>query len=247
MEPLIKIILVGLGVRGMHWINVINKHKLALISGCVDINPLSKDKLLKYNSHEIPFFTSFSKALEKVDSNAVLIASPPEYHYDQVILAFKKGKHVICEKPLTEELNTSIQLYKASLTYKLKLMVGMNFRYLSTSQYIRKVVSKSELGPIGYANFNYIRNRNGNRKDLNKYPLKMNNPMMLEQSIHHLDLLRYCYMSEVKSVQATSWRPDWSTYENDCCVSVILNFHNMCPVQLEPYHHLQQHLYHLEW
>ena len=80
MEPLIKIILVGLGVRGMHWINVINKHKLALISGCVDINPLSKDKLLKYNSHEIPFFTSFSKALEKVDSNAVLIASPPEYH-----------------------------------------------------------------------------------------------------------------------------------------------------------------------
>ena len=49
MEPLIKIILVGLGVRGMHWINVINKHKLALISGFVDINPLSKDKLLKYN------------------------------------------------------------------------------------------------------------------------------------------------------------------------------------------------------
>ncbi len=48
MEPLIKIILVGLGVRGMHWINVINKNKLALISGCVDINPLSKDKLLKY-------------------------------------------------------------------------------------------------------------------------------------------------------------------------------------------------------
>ena len=226
MEPLIKIILVGLGVRGMHWINVINKHKLALISGCVDINPLSKDKLLKYNSHEIPFFTSFSKALEKVDSNTVLIATPPEYHYDQVILAFKKGKHVICEKPLTEELNTSIQLYKASLTYILKLMVGMNFRYLSTSQYIRKVVSKSELGPIGYANFNYIRNRNGNRKDLNKYPLKMHHPMMLEQSIHHLDLLRYCYMNEVKSVQAASWRPDWSTYENDCCVSVILNFHN---------------------
>ena len=115
-------------------------------------------------------------------------------------MAFKKGKHVICEKPLTEKLNESIQLYKASLTYKLKLMVGMNFRYLSTSHHIRNVVSNSELGPIGFANFNYIRNRNGNRTDLNKYPLTMDHPMLLEQTIHHLDLLRYCYMSEVNSV-----------------------------------------------
>ena len=51
--------------------------------------------------HDIPFFTSFTEALEKVESNAILIATPPEYHYDQVILAFKRGKHVICEKPLT--------------------------------------------------------------------------------------------------------------------------------------------------
>ena len=226
MEPIIKIIVVGLGVRGTHWVNVISNHKLAIMSGFVDIKQPSKEKLLIYKSQIIPFFTSFTKALEGVECNAVLIATPPEYHYDQVMLAFKNGKHVICEKPLTESLKESIQLYKASLKFKLKLMVGMNFRYLSTSQYIRKVVAKSELGPIGYANFNYIRNRNGNRKDLNKYPLKMNHPMMLEQSIHHLDLLRYCYMADVKSVQAISWRPDWSTYENDCCVSVLLNFHN---------------------
>ena len=226
MKLIIKIIVVGLGVRGKHWAHVINNHKLALITAFVDINPLSKDDVSKNYSQDIPFYTSLLDALDKVDCNVVLIATPPEYHYDQVILSFKKGKHVICEKPLTEELKESIQLYKESSSYKLKLMVGMNFRYLTTSQHIRNVVSKSELGPIGYANFNYIRNRNGNRKNMNKYPLTMNHPMLLEQTIHHLDLLRYCYMTEVKSVQAVSWRPDWSTYENDCCVSIILNFHN---------------------
>ena len=226
MKPIIKIVVVGLGVRGKHWVHVINNHKLALITAFVDINPLSKDDVSKNYSQDIPFYTSLLDALDKVDCNVVLLATPPKYHYDQVILSFKKGKHVICEKPLTEELKESIQLYKESLSYKLKLMVGMNFRYLTTSQHIRAVVTKSELGPIGYANFNYIRNRNGNRKDMNKYPLIMNHPMLLEQTIHHLDLLRYCYMSEVKSVQADSWRPDWSTYENDCCVSIILTFHN---------------------
>ena len=226
MKPIIKIILVGLGVRGKHWMHVINNNTLALITAFVDINPLSKDDISKSIIYDIPFFTSFTEALEKVESNAILIATPPEYHYDQVILAFQRGKHVICEKPLTENLEDSIQLFKESLSYKLKLMVGMNFRYLSTSQHIRNVVSNSELGPIGFANFNYLRNRNGNRKDLNKYPLTMDHPMLLEQTIHHLDLLRYCYMSEVKSVHAKSWRPNWSTYEHDCCVSIVLTFHN---------------------
>ena len=89
MKPIIKIIVVGLGVRGKHWIHVINNHTLALITAFVDINPLSKDDISKSIIHDIPFFTSFTEALEKVESNVILIATPPEYHYDQVILAFK--------------------------------------------------------------------------------------------------------------------------------------------------------------
>ena len=120
MQPIIKIIVVGLGVRGTHWVNVISNHKLAIISGFVDIKQPSKENLLIYKSLKIPFFTSFPKALEELECNAVLIATPPEYHYDQVMLAFKNCKHVICEKPLTESLKESIKLYKASLKFKLK-------------------------------------------------------------------------------------------------------------------------------
>ena len=67
MEPIIKIIVVGLGVRGTHWLNVISNHKLAIISGFVDIKKPSKEKLLIYKSPKIPFFTSFTKALEEVE------------------------------------------------------------------------------------------------------------------------------------------------------------------------------------
>ena len=38
MKPIIKIIVVGLGVRGKHWIHVINNNTLALITAFVDIN-----------------------------------------------------------------------------------------------------------------------------------------------------------------------------------------------------------------
>ena len=56
--------------------------------------------------------------------------------------------------------------------------------------------------------------------------LTMVQPMLLEQSIHHLDLMRYCYDAEVEALTADTWRPSWSTYVDDCCVSALLRFEN---------------------
>ena len=47
---------------------------------------------------------------------------------------------------------------------------------------------------------------------MNKYPLTMRHPMMLEQSIHHLDLIRYCYGREVEAVAVPDLEPAWSVY-----------------------------------
>ena len=99
MKPIIKIVVVGLGVRGKHWVHVINNHKLALITAFVDINPLSKEDVSKNYSQDIPFYTSLSDALDKGDCNVVLIATPPEYHYDQVILAFNKANFIALDAP----------------------------------------------------------------------------------------------------------------------------------------------------
>ncbi len=81
-------------------------------------------------------------------------------------------------------------------------------------------------GPPSYAHFTYHRHRDGRRTDLNYFPLTMRHPMLLEQSIHHLDLLRYCYQAEVEALTAQTWRPSWSSYAGDCCVSTLLQFDN---------------------
>ena len=57
---------------------------------------------------------------------------------------------------------------------------------------------------------------------MNKYPLTMRHPMMLEQSIHHLDLIRYCYGREVEAVSCRTWNPPWSVYAHDANVSCLL-------------------------
>jgi predicted dehydrogenase len=175
---------------------------------------------------DIGIFRDMSTALGDGSPDAVIVSTPPDSHHDLVSTAMSEGKHVLCEKPLSDDKDEVIDLVGRARDQGVILLVGMNFRYLSTSQRIRRTVRTRLLGDLSYAQFTYVRHRDGNRDDLNDYPMTMPYPMLLEQSIHHFDLLRYCYGSEVESLIADSWRPPWSTYDNDCCVSVLFRFEN---------------------
>ena len=216
----IRTVLVGLGVRGETWATVCaNTESIALVAA-VDKNPAM---LAKHNSG-IPLYEEFDDALEATDPDAVIIATPPETHYEIASKALSASKHVLCEKPLSYKMGQVIKLVELAERNNVNLLVGMNFRHLSTSQMIRNYSLNQILGPLSHGQFSYLRYRDGNRTDLNKYPLQMAYPMLFEQSIHHFDLLRYCYNKEVISLVADSFRPSWSTYENDCCISVLFRF-----------------------
>lgn len=223
---MIRVIQIGLGVRGKQWAEVINKHPDTMVVAYVRKNADLAHTPVEQGNERIPCFSSLKEAFEHNDADAVVIVSPPEYHYDQVLTAFDHGCHVICEKPLSEKYDECIEMVKEAEKRNLIFMIGMNFRYLSVTKKYREIVQNKSIGEIGYGHFTYIRNRDGNRSDLNKYPLLMLQPMLLEQSIHHIDLLRYCYGSEITTVSAQTWRPSWSTYQDDCCVSADFQFTN---------------------
>jgi predicted dehydrogenase len=221
----VRILQAGMGVRGTQWAQIIRAHPRAENVAYMHPQPeLGRKILKKWSESEKPLFGDFEEALQSVKPDAVLLATPPEFHHAQVLAAFKHGCHVLCEKPLSEEFEESIDMVTQADRYHKLLMVGHNFRYLACSQKLREMIASRELGTPGYGHFVYLRNRDGRRPDLNKYPLTMKQPMLLEQSIHHLDLMRYCYQDEVISVSADTWRPNWSVYQNDCCVSALLTF-----------------------
>jgi predicted dehydrogenase len=221
----IRIIQVGVGVRGAHWARVISQDDRATVVAYVDLRlEVARQKAIEWGQPETPCFANLAEALAAVECDAVLLVTPPEGHFEQTMLAFEHSCHVLCEKPLVETLAEAIELVGQAERRRLHLMVGMNFRYLPVSQTIRRFIREQRFGPPGYGQFVYLRHRDGRRPDLNDHPLTMAQPMLLEQSIHHLDLLRYCYGVEVEALTADTWRPDWSTYADDCCVSVLLQF-----------------------
>lgn len=64
-----------------------------------------------YNASEI--FTSIEDMAKSEKLDAVYIASPNSFHFEQAVLLLKNKKHVICEKPIfsnTKELEAAYQI-----------------------------------------------------------------------------------------------------------------------------------------
>jgi len=215
-------------VRGRVWARVIAEAPDATLAGIVDSDQGRAHRVRDEFASKAAVRRDLASVLADpdIDADAVVIATPPATHHGLVRRALAHRLHVLCEKPLSEDLDEVVDLIARAEAAGRHLLVGMNFRYLPASQRIRHHVRTGELGALSHAHFTYHRQRDGNRNDLNDYVMSMAHPMLLEQSVHHFDLLRYCYGAEVDSMVCDTWRPSWSTYAGDCCVSALFRFEN---------------------
>ena len=96
----IRFIQVGVGVRGTHWAQVIRDDPRATVAAYVDVRlDIARQKARDWGQPDTPCFATLAEALNSVASEAVLLVTPPEGHFEQTMLAFEHGRHVLCEKP----------------------------------------------------------------------------------------------------------------------------------------------------
>jgi predicted dehydrogenase len=224
------VVLVGLGTRGRHWARVISEHPDTQLIAGVDPN-LEAVAILHEKLPQCDFpVLDFADALA-LKPDCVVLSTPPSVHLEQITACAKLGIDVLCEKPLALDAATAWACVEVAEQAGIRLGVGMNFRYLETTIKSRQIILGGQLGQVGFGRINYWRYRNGKRPLLNKYPLTMNQPMLLEQSIHHLDLARFIYGSEVQKIWARTTNPPWSMYASDATVAAWLEFENGVELQ----------------
>jgi predicted dehydrogenase len=228
---LIKLMLVGCGLRGRSWARVVKGNPDCEITAYVDIAPEALNRIRKEYG-DVPAYTDFHEAVKKADVDAAIVVTPPQYHHEQSITLLNQGLHLLVEKPLTEDYETSLEIVNLAEERNLNLTVGMQFRYMPVTQAYRNLYEKGEFGSPSFSQFSYIRTRNPMNymgMILNQYCNDMSHTFLLEQAIHHLDLIRYVFQTDVESVQAYEWNPvDWehNPYRQDPNVSMLLTLEN---------------------
>ncbi len=219
-----RVLQLGLGARGRLWSRVVRESPLAIPVGYVDPRPQAREWAAEHCEPGIPVFADVERALSGVTSDLALVVTPPDDRRHLVSALVEHGLHVLAEKPLALDLADALGIVRAAERAGRHLGVVQNFRYLPATQRLRERIDSGRYGAPTYATVTYIRSRDGHAPHLNKYPLVMAQPMLLEQSIHHLDLLRYVYGTEAATVSCVTWNPPGSQYRGDACAAALIRF-----------------------
>ena len=87
-------------------------------------------------THKCQAVNTLDELYDKTD--AVIIATPTFTHYSLVMEAMQKGKHVLCEKPMSLRVDESEKMLAMSREKNLICAIGFNYRFFEITEILKK-------------------------------------------------------------------------------------------------------------
>ncbi len=92
--------------------------------------------------------TSWRRVVARDDIDVVDICTPGNEHVRMAIAALNAGKHLICEKPLANNLKEAREMLKAAKRSRKKTMVAFNYRRVPAIALARELIREGKIGQI---------------------------------------------------------------------------------------------------
>ena len=102
-------------------------------------------------------YTDYEDLLGRKEIDAVVVALPNYLHSPVTVVAFKAGKHVLCEKPAAVDAEGVEEMLRARDEAGKVLLVGLTQRFKDSSRTLKEHISAGELGEVYYAKCGYLR------------------------------------------------------------------------------------------
>ena len=129
---------------------------------------------------------------------------PNDLHVEPTIIAFRSGKHVLCEKPFGPDAGSSFEMWREASRAGVVHMCGYNYRFVPALQLARSIIEAGELGEIHHYRSTFLlssaldetrlRTWRDDRKRAGSGALGI-------LGSHHIDLARFL-VGEIESVSA---------------------------------------------
>lgn len=219
-----RIIQIGVGHFGAHWLRTLKEYPGIEIAALVDIDKKILAEAADFVGISKQFcFQDLQKAIDAAAADALICISPPSFHRQHVTMAMNAGLDVICEKPVAVKLEDAVAMARTSKETGRIMAVSQNYRYRPITWTMRKLIADGEIGEIGQIALDFYK---GWFFETTNFRQSMAHPLLSDMGIHHFDLLRFVTGLEAASVHGESWNPPWSQNSGDTSVSLIFTLTN---------------------
>jgi predicted dehydrogenase len=193
-------IVAGVGFWGRKWIELLQTFPRASVVAAVDKSEAAAE--WSQRTYGIPCFPDLATAAQKISADAVLVVTNPSQHKPVVLEALRLQKHVLVEKPMVTSMDEALEIAQAAESAIGKVMAAQGYRFMQAAGLVRERLAQGDIGELRAVKIRF-------RKHL---PEVIANPehsiyalphsILLDMSVHHVDLLRYMTQHEVTSVVA---------------------------------------------
>ena len=215
----VNLALTGCGLWGANFLRIAKQHPECNLLAISDIEA---DRLQKVNSElNVPTsVTDYKMLLNEASIDAVIVATPVISHYEIVKYFLSKGKHVLCEKPLTITSAQSLELHKIADDKRVVLMIGHVFLYNQGIIFTREKLNDNFLGDIIYMHFQ--------RTGLG--PIRQDVNVLYDLASHDISILLY-FLGKLPNAVSASGKSHVQSEKEDVAFlqleydNVIANIH----------------------
>lgn len=140
MSKVLKVGLIGIGKMGRNHLRVLSMLKSVDLKFIYDLDVETLNQLAK--QYDIKASENLEEDLESVD--AVVIVTPTFTHFDYIKLCGKYVKNIFVEKPLTDSLESTLEVEKLAKERELNIQVGFIERFNPAVMELKKVIDHSK-------------------------------------------------------------------------------------------------------
>ena len=199
----LKVGIIGCGsIFPMHAASLAKTPGVSIEAVCDIKRPRAKNSARHYRARA---YFDYKKMLDKEALDCVHVLTPHYLHPEMVIEAARRKIHVLCEKPIAIKPTDADRMIKACRKNRVKLGVISQNRYNPGSQLVKKNLDNKRLGKIKAAKIivSYCKPDSYYKKsDWKGTWKKEGGGVLIDQSIHFIDVLQWFIDDKVEYVEA---------------------------------------------
>ena len=224
-----KLVVFGLGARGNIYATFAKTYPEKFDLVAIIENDEKRLEYAKMAYPGVRLFKDYKDFLpEKIDADIVAVATQDEDHKEHAIAMMRAGYDLLLEKPIANNVEDCLAIYRASERYARKVVVCHVLRYTPFYSTVKRIIDNGKLGEVitihasenvGYYHqaHSFVRGPWRNKAH--------SSPMILAKCCHDMDILRYLMGEECLSVNSygnlyyfnTEHAPEGATeYCSDC-------------------------------
>ena len=217
---MMRCLLIGAGGIGGAWIRrfvAVHRDRLQ-ISAIVDIVPeVLREAGDFLNLPESERYGTMDDAFADAAVDFCVVAVPPWHHREAILKAVERGLPVLSEKPISDKLSEVTEIVRAVKKAGVKMAIIQNYRFTPRMLGFRDVLRSGRLGRLQYLVARFQADYRvfgswGSKLGLSDFRHEMDDPLVIDASIHHFDMIRNLTGGDCRTIGGLGWNPSWGSF-----------------------------------